>query len=100
MIPRYSRPEMAALWSDQAKFQRWLDVEVAACEAWAELGQIPREAAQKIRRDASFSVDKINEYIAITHHDVTAFLRSVAAVLSGAASGYHQPRAAARCAKV
>ena len=78
MIPRYSRPEMAALWSDQAKFQRWLDVEVAACEAWADLGQIPREAAEKIRRDASFSVDKINEYIAITHHDVTAFLRSVA----------------------
>ena len=78
MIPRYSRPEMAALWSDQAKFQRWLDVEVAACEAWAKLGQIPDEAAQKIRRDASFSVDKINEYIAITHHDVTAFLRSVA----------------------
>ena len=78
MIPRYSRPEMAALWSDQAKFQRWLDVEVAACEAWAKLGQIPNEAAQKIRRDASFSVDKINEYIAITHHDVTAFLRSVA----------------------
>ena len=78
MIPRYSRPEMAALWSDQAKFQRWLDVELAACEAWAELGQIPKDAAQKIRRDASFSVDKINEYIAITHHDVTAFLRSVA----------------------
>ncbi|MEP7216035.1 MAG: adenylosuccinate lyase [Anaerolineaceae bacterium] len=78
MIPRYSRPEMAALWSDQAKFQRWLDVEVAACEAWADLGQIPKEAAEKIRRDASFSVDKINEYIAITHHDVTAFLRSVA----------------------
>ena len=78
MIPRYSRPEMAALWSDQAKFQRWLDVEVAACEAWAKLGHIPNEAAQKIRRDASFSIDKINEYIAITHHDVTAFLRSVA----------------------
>ena len=78
MIPRYSRPEMAALWSDQAKFQRWLDVEVAACEAWAELGQIPKEAAQKIRRDASFNVEKINEYIAVTHHDVTAFLRSVA----------------------
>ncbi|MEP6871523.1 MAG: adenylosuccinate lyase [Anaerolineaceae bacterium] len=78
MIPRYSRPEMAALWSDQAKFQRWLDVEVAACEGWAELGQIPKDAAQKIRRDASFSVTKINEYIAITHHDVTAFLRSVA----------------------
>ena len=66
---------MAALWTDQAKFQRWLDVEVAACEAWAELGQIPAEAAAKIRRDASFDVTKIHEYIAITHHDVTAFLR-------------------------
>ncbi|MCC7366204.1 MAG: adenylosuccinate lyase [Dehalococcoidia bacterium] len=78
MIPRYSRPEMAAVWSDQAKFQRWLDVEVAACEAWAELGEIPREAAAKIRRDARFDLAKIDEYLAITHHDVTAFLRSVA----------------------
>ncbi|MGE5595842.1 MAG: adenylosuccinate lyase [Hyphomicrobiales bacterium] len=78
MIPRYSRPEMAAIWSDEAKFQRWLDVEVAACEAWAELGEIPREAAEKIRRDARFDLDKVNEYLAITHHDVTAFLRSVA----------------------
>ncbi|MCC6958561.1 MAG: adenylosuccinate lyase [Dehalococcoidia bacterium] len=77
MIPRYSRPEMSAVWSDQNKFQRWLDVEVAACEAWAELGQIPAEAAAKIRRDAGFDVAKINEYISITHHDVTAFLRSV-----------------------
>jgi adenylosuccinate lyase len=77
MIPRYSRPEMAAIWSDQAKFQRWLDVEVAAGEAWAELGQIPREAADKISRNASFDLRKIDEYLAITHHDVTAFLRSV-----------------------
>ena len=69
---------MSAVWDDQNKFQRWLDVEVAACEAWAELGQIPAEAAAKIRRDASFDVAKIHEYIAITHHDVTAFLRSVA----------------------
>src|SRR5688572_23997467 len=72
---------MAAVWSDQNKFQRWLDVEVAACEAWAELGQVPPEAAAKIRRDASFDVGKINEYIRITHHDVTAFLRSVAETL-------------------
>lgn len=69
---------MSAVWDDQNKFQRWLDVEVAACEAWAELGQIPAEAAAKIRRDARFEVAKIHEYIAITHHDVTAFLRSVA----------------------
>jgi adenylosuccinate lyase len=68
---------MAAIWTDQAKYERWLDVEVAACEAWAELGQIPSEAARKIRRDASFNLDKVDEYIAITHHDVTAFLRSV-----------------------
>lgn len=77
MIPRYSRPEMAAVWTDQAKYQRWLDVEVAACEAWAELGQIPAAAAAKIRRDARFDLEKVNEYIAVTHHDVTAFLRSV-----------------------
>ena len=69
---------MAAVWSDQNKFQRWLDVEIAACDAWAELGRIPKEAAQLIARNASFDLDKINEYIAITHHDVTAFLRSVA----------------------
>ncbi len=69
---------MSAVWDDQNKFQRWLDVEVAACEAWAELGQIPAEAAAKIRRDARFDLAKIHEYIAITHHDVTAFLRSVA----------------------
>ena len=77
MIPRYSRPEMAALWTDQAKYERWLDVEIAACEAWAELGQIPVEDARKIRRDAGFDLQKIDDYIAITHHDVTAFLRSV-----------------------
>jgi adenylosuccinate lyase len=68
---------MAAIWSDEAKFQRWLDVEIAACEAWAELGQIPAEAAEKIRRNASFDLEKVGEYLAITHHDVTAFLRSV-----------------------
>ena len=78
MIPRYSRPRMAALWTDDAKFQRWLDVEIAAVEAWAELGEVPTDAAQKIRRDARFDLDKLNEYLAITHHDVTAFLRSVA----------------------
>jgi len=78
MISRYSRPEMAAIWSDRAKYQRWLDVEVAACEAWADLGRIPEEAAEKIRRSATFDLEKVNEYIAVTHHDVTAFLRSVA----------------------
>ncbi len=68
---------MAALWTDQAKFDRWLEVEVAACEAWAELGEIPVEAAQLIRKNARFDLAKVDEYLAITHHDVTAFLRSV-----------------------
>ncbi|MFN0094863.1 MAG: adenylosuccinate lyase [Dehalococcoidia bacterium] len=77
MIPRYSRPEMAALWTDQAKFERWLEVEIAACEGWAELGEIPVEAARTIRANARFELAKVDEYLAITHHDVTAFLRSV-----------------------
>ncbi|WBL36217.1 hypothetical protein O0235_00965 [Tepidiforma flava] len=47
MIPRYSRPEMAAIWTDEAKYRRWLDVEVAACEAWAELGVIPARRRRK-----------------------------------------------------
>jgi adenylosuccinate lyase len=69
---------MASLWTDEAKFSRWLEVEIAACEAWAEAGVIPTEAAATIRRNARFDLDKINEYLATTHHDVTAFLRSVA----------------------
>ena len=69
---------MAAIWTDQAKFQRWLDVEIAACDAWAELGRVPTADAAKIRANARFDLDKVNEYLAITHHDVTAFLRSVA----------------------
>jgi adenylosuccinate lyase len=69
---------MARLWTDQAKFQRWLDVEIAACQAWAELGRIPQAAADKISRDATFDLEKVEEYLSITHHDVTAFLRSVA----------------------
>jgi len=68
---------MAAIWTDDAKFGRWLDVEVAACDAWADLGHVPRADADKIRRNAAFDLEKINEYMAITHHDVTAFLRSV-----------------------
>ena len=78
MIPRYSRPEMAAIWSEQAKFERWLEVEIAVCEARAAAGEMPVEAAQLIRANATFDVDKVNEYLAVTHHDMTAFLQSVA----------------------
>ncbi len=76
MIDRYTRPEMARIWSDENKFGLWLKVEIAACEAWAELGQISREEVEKIRL-ARFDVPRINQVIAETHHDMTAFLRSV-----------------------
>ena len=78
MIPRYSRPEMAAIWSEQAKFERWLEVEIAVCEARAAAGEMPAEAAQRIRANATFDLAKVEEYQAITHHDMTAFLQSVA----------------------
>ena len=76
MIERYTRPEMARIWSDENKFGQWLKVEIAACEAWAELGQISPAEVAKIR-NARFDVARINQVIEETHHDMTAFLRSV-----------------------
>src|SRR3972149_4462495 len=77
MIERYTRPEMGRIWSPQNKTQKWLDVEIAVCEAWADQGVVPREAIDKIRR-ASFDLQRMAEYERETHHDMTAFLRSVA----------------------
>ena len=77
MIERYSRPEMAAIWTEQGKLDRWLRVEVAVVDAWADAGRVPREDAEKVRR-ARFNIDDIARYQAETHHDVTAFLQSVA----------------------
>ncbi|HXF51906.1 MAG TPA: adenylosuccinate lyase [Dehalococcoidia bacterium] len=78
MIERYSRPEMARIWSEETKFQKWLDVELAIVDAWAEKGVVPREDAEAIRRKARFDIDAIWRYWKTTQHDVTAFLRSVA----------------------
>lgn len=78
MIPRYSRPEIAEIWSDEFKFQRWLEVEIAVVEAWAEQGVVPAEDARRIATEARIHVPDILRYIDETHHDVTAFLRSVA----------------------
>ncbi|MFW6103208.1 MAG: adenylosuccinate lyase [Chloroflexota bacterium] len=80
MIERYSRPEMKRIWSDETKFDLWLKVEIAVCETWAELGRVPAEDMEKIR-GARFDVDRIAEILAITHHDVTAFLQAVAETL-------------------
>lgn len=78
MIERYSRPEMAAIWTLDNKFRLWLEVEILACEAWAELGRIPAQAVPEIRAKASFSVDRILELEQSTRHDVIAFTRCVA----------------------
>lgn len=75
MISRYTRPEMAALWSDQNKYQSWLEVEILAVEAWAELGEIPKEDAQAVRDHAKFDVHRILEIEKETKHDVVAFTR-------------------------
>ncbi len=78
MIERYTRPEMGKIWTLENKFKKWLDIEILACEAWAELGVIPGVAAGKIRESASFSVDRILEIEKVTRHDVVAFTRCVA----------------------
>ena len=77
MIPRYQRAQMAALWTDDAKWRRWLDVEIAVVNAWADEGVVPPEDAAEIAAKASFEVEDIDRYQAAVHHDTLAFLRSV-----------------------
>ena len=77
MIERYSRPQMKKVWSEETKFDKWLKVEVAVCEAWAEQGVIPKEAVPKIQK-ACCDLKRMEEVLKETHHDVTAFLKSVA----------------------
>ena len=86
MIPRYTRREMGAVWSDQNKFEQWLEVELAASETLADLGVVPREDAVLLRRHASFDVPRIFEIENQTRHDVIAFTTAVAE--SMAASGH------------
>src|SRR5437762_2103267 len=90
VIDRYSRPEMCEIWSDERKFQIWLEIEVLACEAMAELGQIPEEDAAEIRKRARFSISEIAEIEKRTNHDVIAFLENVAGSVGPAARWIHQ----------
>jgi adenylosuccinate lyase len=78
MIERYTRPEMGAVWTDENRYRKWLDVEIAVCEAWAELGKIPKSALREIKRKAGFSVARIDEIERVVKHDIIAFLSSVA----------------------
>ena len=90
MISRYSRAPMRELWSEERKFTIWLEIEVLACEALADLGLIPREDAETIRAKARFSIDDINEIEKRTQHDVIAFLENVASYVGPAARWIHQ----------
>ena len=76
MIERYSRPQMKGIWSEENKFAKWLLVEIAVCEAWEELGYIPKDAITKIKK-ASIDLGRMAEILKVTHHDVTAFLQTI-----------------------
>ncbi len=78
MIKRYTRPEMGTIWSDQNRYQKWLEVELAVCEAWNQLGEITPETLTRIKEKAAFSVKRIDEIEKIVKHDIIAFLSSVA----------------------
>src|SRR5437588_3064111 len=89
MIPRYTLPEMGALWSEETKFQKWLDVEIAVCEVHAEMGTLPREALERIKNKAKFSVARIHEIEKTTDHDVIAFTTALAENIGEAARFVH-----------
>lgn len=84
MIARYTRPQMAGLWSEENQFRAWLAVELAACRAWSKLGVIPEEEVAYLYAHAGFSVDRIHEIEAETRHDVVAFTRAVSEHLGDA----------------
>lgn len=81
MIERYTREEMGKIWTEENKFKVWLEVETLACEAWSELGVIPKGDVKKIRKNATFDIDRIDEIERVTHHDVVAFTRAVSETL-------------------
>ncbi|MBM0867054.1 adenylosuccinate lyase [Staphylococcus auricularis] len=81
MIDRYSREEMANIWTDQSRYEAWLEVEILACEAWSKLGDIPAEDVEKIRANAKVDVARAKEIEEETRHDVVAFTRQVSETL-------------------
>ncbi|KAA3654840.1 MAG: adenylosuccinate lyase [Calditrichaeota bacterium] len=89
MVERYTLPEMGAIWTDQAKFDAWLKVEVLACEAQAQMGIIPAEDLKDIQEKAQFNIQRILEIEETTHHDVIAFLTNVAEYVGPASRFIH-----------
>lgn len=86
MIARYTRPEMGRIWSEENKYNAWLEVELAASEALAETGEVPREAAEKLRKHARAGAERIREIEAVVRHDVIAFTTAVAESMAAAGS--------------
>ena len=78
MIERYTNPEMGSIWTEDNKYRRWLDVEIAVCEAWTKLGKIPAPALKRIKAKAGFDAARIEEIEKVVKHDIIAFLSSVA----------------------
>ncbi len=89
MIPRYTLPEMAAVWSEEARLGHWLEIEILAVEAWAHLGRVPYEDAVAVRERASFDRQRVAELEGVTRHDVAAFVQDVAASVGDAGRWIH-----------
>ena len=89
MIDRYSRPEMKKIWSDENKYDKWLKVELAACEAWTQLGKIPEDDMSKLRV-ATYNMKRLNEILNVTKHDMTAFLQSITESIGGEGRWIHK----------
>jgi adenylosuccinate lyase len=89
LIKRYTRPAMGAVWSDERRFQRWLDVEIAAMEAWVDAGVVPPDACAAVAAGARVDVDRILEIERRTHHDVLAFTESIAEQVGEPARWFH-----------
>jgi adenylosuccinate lyase len=89
MIERYTRPEMGTLWSEETKYRTWLEVEVLACEAWAEMGKIPGDAVAEIRQKAHLNIQRILEIEAQVRHDVIAFTTQLAEAIGPASKYVH-----------
>ena len=89
MIPRYTRPVMARIWSPENRYQKWLEVEILACEALSQLGLIPPKDLALIKKRARFSVERVEELEQITKHDVIAFLTNLAEQVGPASRHIH-----------
>ena len=89
MIPRYVLPEMAAVWSDDARLRHWLEIEIAVAEAWARLGVVPQDDARQIRAKAAFDSERVAEIELVTKHDVAAFVDVVAGSVGPAGRWVH-----------